>query len=146
MTLKNALNYFESLASEKRKKSEIKAQREFIQILNSLEDRNLSAAEIQSIEKELDNLNLESAANSSKKSLTQFKKYLKDTFSLTRKGHYTNLGIALGSTFGVLFGVVVLSSFERSLGIAYGISFGMFIGLMIGSYMDSQVKIAGNML
>ncbi len=146
MTLKNALNYFESLVSETSKKSETKVYHEFIQIITRLEKRNLSETEIQSLEIELDALNLNTTTKNFNKVLKQFKKYLKDTFSLTPKGYYTNLGIALGSSFGLLFGVIALSGFERSVGISLGISFGMLIGLTIGRTVDSKAEAAGNLL
>ncbi|MDC6390658.1 hypothetical protein PP182_18370 [Maribacter sp. PR1] len=150
MTLKKALDYFQSLVSETSKKSEIKVYKEFIRILNRLEDRDLSASEIQAIETELKRLNLDSTIAHDikyyKKALTQFEKYLKDTFSLTTKGYYTKIGIALGMTFGLLFGVVFLSRLERSKGIALGMSLGMFIGLLIGRNLDAKALSSGNMV
>ena len=150
MTLKNALNYFKSLVSETSKKSEIKVYQNFIQIISSLEKRELSETEIQAIETELDALDLNSATAHNKKyykkALQQFKKYLKDTFSLTTKGYYTNTGVGLGTLFGVLFGVVVLGSFERSMGISLGISLGMLIGLLIGRHLDAQAEASGMMV
>ena len=49
MTLKNAINYFESLVAETIRISEIKVYQEFIQIITSLEKKGLSENEIQSI-------------------------------------------------------------------------------------------------
>lgn len=150
MTLKNALNYFDSLVSETSKKSEIKVYQEFIHIISSLGERDLSETEIQSIETTLDELRLNSLNADNKKyftkALQRFKKYLKDTFSLTTTGYYTNMGIVLGSSFGIIFGIVLLSNFERSLGIAYGIALGMVIGLIIGHNLDSQAKASGRMI
>ena len=150
MTLKNALNLFESLVSQTNKKSEIKIYLEFIQIINSLEERNLSESEIQAIETELYVLNLKSNPENRIKyfkiALGQFKKYLKDNFSYTSKGYYTNLGIGLGSSFGIIFGIVILSRLERSLGISLGIGFGMLLGLIIGQSMDAKAKKEGKVL
>lgn len=150
MTLRNALNYFEGLLSETSKKSESKAYREFIRILRNLEDKKLTETEIQSIEKELDTLNLNSSESGNKKyfkkALHKFKKYLKDTFSLTIQGYYTEMGVGLGSSFGLLFGIIFLSSLERSLGISLGISFGLLTGIVIGRYLDSQAKARGKMV
>ena len=146
MTLKNALLYFERLVSETSKKSETKVYQEFIQVITALEKRNLSETEIRSIEIELDALHIYSATKNFNKALRQFKKYLKDTFSLTPKGYYTSITVGLGSSFGIVFGIVFLSNFERSLGIALGLIAGMLIGLIIGRTMDSQAKAAGNML
>ena len=146
MTLKNALDHFKNLESKSTKKSEIKIYRKFIQILTSLENSDLLDSEIQSIEQQLDVLQLNATTTKNKKALKQFLKYLKDTFSLTPKGYYTNLGIGLGSSFGIIFGIVVLSNFERSLGISFGIALGMLIGLVVGRNLDSRAKDAGKMI
>lgn len=95
-------------------------------------------------------LSLQSQAENSKKhfrkALNNFEKFLKDRFSLISKDHYTRLGIGLGTAFGILFGVVVLTSFERSLGISLGLAFGMLIGLSIGRSMDVKAKREGRVL
>ena len=112
--------------------------------------REFSKDEIQSLETELDSLNLKSNPENRKKyfkkALSKFEKYLKDTFSLTSKGYYTNMGIGLGTSYGILFGVVVLASFERSLGISLGMIIGMLIGLTIGRNMDSKAIAEGRVL
>jgi hypothetical protein len=150
MILKNRLNYFKSLVSETSKKSEIKIYQEFIQILTSLEQKNLSEHEIQSIEKELDNLDLESNPKNRKKYFkkahSNFEKYLMETFSLTTKEYHTKLYGGLGLSFGLLFGVVFLSSLEHSLGISLGLIGGMVVGSIIGRSKDVQAKAAGNIL
>jgi hypothetical protein len=56
MTLKYVSNLFENLIDETSKKSEIKIYQEFIQIITSLENKDLSENEIKSIEKELDRI------------------------------------------------------------------------------------------
>ena len=150
MTLQEAYNFFESLKIETTKKSEIKIYEKFLHILSELKIREFSEDEIQSIETELDNLNLKSNPENKKKyfkkALTKFEKYLKDTFSLTSKGYYAELGIALGMTWGVVAGILIGERFEKSLGISLGISIGMLIGIFVGRYMDSQAKAAGKML
>lgn len=150
MTLQEAYNFFESLKIETTKKSEIKVYEKFLHILTELKSREYSKDEIQSLEAELDNLNLESnpknRKNYFKKALIQFEKYLKETFSLTSKGYYTSIGIALGTTFGIIFGIVFLSSFERSMGITLGLSIGMFIGLIIGRSMDAKAISEGRVI
>ncbi|MCK5637774.1 MAG: hypothetical protein KAH67_03625 [Flavobacteriaceae bacterium] len=150
MTLQEAYNFFESLKIETTKKSEIKIYEKFLHILSELKIREFSEDEIQSIETELDRLNLESNPENKKKyfkkALTKFEKYLKDTFSLTSKGYYAELGIALGMTWGVVAGILIGERFEKSLGISLGISIGMLIGIFVGRYMDSQAKAAGKML
>lgn len=150
MTLQKAINFFESLINETTNKSETKVYKKFLHILSELKNREFSKDEMQSIEKELDILHLESDPKNRKKyfnkALSKFEKYLKDIFSLTPKGYYTNMGIGLGSTFGLLFGVVFLSSFERSTGIALGLSIGMLIGVIIGQSLETKAISKGNVI
>jgi hypothetical protein len=150
MTLLNAINFFESLKTKSSKKSEIKVYNQFIEILKKLENRAFTTDEIQSIETELERLNLKSNPENRKKffnkSLGEFKTYLKETFSLTSKEYYTNLSVSLGVLFGVVAGILIGESFERSLGISFGICIGLFIGAFIGRRKDAQAKEAGNML
>jgi hypothetical protein len=146
MTITKAHSIFEKLVSKTTKKSELKVYTKFLHILSKLQSRNFSEEEIQAIEKELDSLALESNPRSSKrqytKALSKFETYLKDTFSLTTAGYYTGLGMALGMCFGVAGGSLI----DRTIGTSSGLALGMLIGLCIGHYMDSQAKIAGNML
>ena len=150
MTNKNAINLFKRLVSETNNRSEIKVYRDFIKILTNLEKRNLTESEVDSLETELDALDLNSTAPNKKrhfkKALQQFKIYLKDTFSLITKGYYTNLGITYGASAGLLLGIIFLSGFERSLGISMGISVGVFIGIIIAGYLESQAKASGNLI
>ena len=150
MTLKNAINFFESLEAETNRKSEKKVYQEFVQIITSLQKKDLPENDIQSIETELDNFNFESNSVNRKKyykkAINDFKKYLKDTFSLTTKGYYTTLYGGLGLVFGLLFGVAILSNLERSLGISLGLIGGMVIGSLMGRSKDAQAKISGKML
>ena len=150
MTLQEAYNFFESLKNETTKKYEIKVYEKFLYIITELKLRAFSKDEIQSIEKELDSLDLESNPKNRKKyfkkTLSKFETYLKDTFSLTSKGYYTNLFSGLGLSFGLLFGVAILSNLERSLGISLGLIGGMLIGLVIGRSKDAQAKATGKML
>ena len=150
MTLQEEYNFFDSLKTETTKKSEIKVYEKFLHILTELKNREFSKDEIQSIEMELDSLNLKSNPDNRKKffkkALTKFENYLKDTFSLTSKGYYTNLSVSFGVLFGVVFGILIGERFEKSLGISFGICMGMFIGAFIGRRMDAQAKAAGNIL
>lgn len=150
MTLQEAYNFFESLKTETTKKSEIKIHEKFLHILTELKIRTFSKDEMESIEAELDNLNLKSNPENRKKffkkALSKFEKFLKDTFSLTSKDYFTRLGLGLGPSFGILFGVVVLSGFERSLGITIGVIIGMLIGLTIGRSMDAKARSEGRVL
>lgn len=147
MSLKNTIIHFKNLESGTTKKSEIKAYQKFIRLLSSLEQSDWSTTEIQLIENKLDSLDLKATAGNHekyvRKAFKQFQAYLKETFSLTVKGYYTNKGIALGAAFGVTFGVIVLPNFERSLGISMGLALGMAIGIIIGRSLDARAMASG---
>ncbi|MBN2806710.1 MAG: hypothetical protein JXR22_08625 [Prolixibacteraceae bacterium] len=150
MTLKNAINLFRRLTAETTSKSEIKVYQDFMKILTNLEKRNLAEPEVESLEKKLDDLELNRTLTNSKKhfkkALQQLKKYLEETFSIISKGDYIIKGITIGATAGLLLGIVFLSGLERSLGISLGISAGTFIGMIIATYMEAQAKAAGNLI
>lgn len=150
MTLQESITFFEGLKTNTTNKSEITIYEKFLHILSKLNTREFSKEEIGIIEAELANLNLVSNPTDRKKyfkkALITFETFIKDTFSLIIKGHYTNLGIGLGTTFGILFGIVVLSRWERSLGISLGLAFGMVIGLTIGKSMDAKAKTENRVL
>ncbi len=150
MTLQEATNFFESLQNETTQESEIKLYAKFKRLLTNLQNRAFSKDEMVSIEKELAALDLQSNPRNKyeyyKKALEKFEKYLNDTFSFVSKGYYTNRGIGLGLTFGILIGIIFFSRLERSLGIAVGLSIGMLIGLLIGRSLEVQAKAAGKML
>jgi len=150
MTLQEAYNFFESLKIETTKKSEIRIYEKFLHILSELKNRDFTTDEIQSIETELDSLNLKSNPENRKKyfgkALHKLNEYLKSTFSLIPGGYYITYGIAIGVAFGPVLGVLFGQFFEKSLGISVGISIGIVVGLLAGQYLDSQAKAAGNVL
>lgn len=150
MTIQETYNLIESLKNDTTEKSEIKVYEESLHILSRLQTREFSKDEINSIETELDRLNLQSNPDNRKKhykkALSKFQKYLKDTFSLTTKGYYTKLGVQLGSFFGIVAGIIIGERFEKSLGIALGIGIGMLIGVFVGRSMDAKAKRENRML
>ncbi|MEN2284217.1 hypothetical protein AAGF08_18885 [Algoriphagus sp. SE2] len=150
MRLKDAIRYFENLNSATTQKSERAIFQKFIRQLRSLENKHLSTLEMKVVEQTLDGLGLNAEGTKNtryfKKAFSHFQKKMKELLSLTPEGYYTNLGMGLGTSFGVLFGIVVLSNFERSTGISFGISIGMVIGILIGRSLDAQAKASGKMI
>jgi hypothetical protein len=144
MTLQEAHHFFKILKNETVGKAESRIYEKFIHILTDLKQRKFSDNEIHSIEIELESLNLKSNPVNRKRyfgnALSKFGRYLKDTFSITTKGYYTQRGVGLGIIVGLLFGIVFLPGLERSLGIALGLSIGMLIGLIIGQAMDAKAN------
>lgn len=144
MTLQETYNFIESLKINTTKKSEIKVYTELLQILSSLKSKAFTKDEINSIETELDSLNLQSNPDNKKKHfnklLKEFKDYLKEKHSLISTGYYANIGITTGAAFGIVAGIIIGERFEKSMGIALGIGIGMLIGLIVGRTMDTKAK------
>ena len=150
MTLDTASEILETLVSEPTKKSENTVYKKFLYILNELKLREFSKDEIEAIESTLEDLQLEinpeNRKRHFKKSLSKFENYLRLTFSLTTKGYYTNRYGALGLSFGLLFGLTILSNFERSLSFSLGLIGGMVVGSVIGRKKDEEAKANGKVL
>ena len=138
--INDATNFFENLLTQTEKKSEIKLYKNFIGILFDLKNRNLTKEQIRSIEEELELLKLNEIPLNKKKYVTrklnEFKKYLKEEFSLISEGYYTGIGLALGTSFGIVIGTM----FKETIGVSMGLGFGMLLGLIIGKTMDLQAE------
>lgn len=139
MNIIEATDFFKRLVSESKNKRELKVYKSFISILINLHSRNLTEAELLSIDDELKALNLNSNPKNRSKyfgeKLKEFKAYLKTDFYLISEGYYTAIGMSLGMCFGVAIG----TSFG-GLGISMGLSLGMLIGLVIGRAKDIEAK------
>ena len=137
MKIITAIDFFNRLVSDSsNNKSERNIYNTFIGILTDLRNRNLSEIQLASIEDKLDLLNLNASPENKKryynKKLAEFKKYLKEQFSLISDGYYTAVGTALGVAFGAAFGSM--------FGMGIGITFGMLIGIIVGANMDAKAK------
>jgi len=150
MTIQESINLLQSLADQTTKKYEIKIYKEFIQILNGLDKRDLSNEDITSIEKKLQDLNLESNPRYRKryfkKQLYKFKGFLEKSFSLTTKNYFLNYYVSLGMLFGVVIGVLIGERSDKSMGISLGISIGMMVGVLIGKAKDAKALSEGRII
>lgn len=148
MTLENAIHKFSNLIDQSTKASEKKVYGKFLQLLDSLKNKNLSKIELISVENELDKLKFNSTSNLKqyKNELVKLERFLKDTLGLTPSMYFRKLYGGLGLSFGILFGVIFLSSFERSIGISLGMVLGMVIGSLIGMSFDSKAKQEGKII
>lgn len=150
MKIQEAYHFFENLKNESNQRSRIKIYDQFLYILKQLQQREISTIDIQSIESELDSLNLNSNLTVNKrqlkKTLESFKSYLKENHSLTIIGHFEGVGQSMGVLFGVVLGVVIDGFFERSLGLTVGICVGLLVGTFVGKRLDSDAVAAGNVL
>ncbi len=144
MKITEAITFLENAKKRTDKKSQRKSYETFIAILTDLNTKELDQEQFQTIEKQLDNLQLNSQTTfrKLKHNFSKLQQFLKVKFSLTEEGHFTSLGIALGMCFGIAFGAVV----ERYIGASIGMTVGMLIGIAIGKTMDSRAEIHGKAL
>jgi hypothetical protein len=144
MTITEAITFLENAKKRADKKSHKKSYETFIAILTDLKTKDLNQNQFQSIEKELDNLQLGSKLlfKQLKRNFSKLQQFLKVKFSLTEEGHFTSLGIALGMCFGLAFGAVI----DKYVGSSIGMTVGMCIGIVIGKTMDSKAEIHGRSL
>lgn len=146
MALTASITYFESLINRTDIKSEIKIYTHFIFILKDLISKELTKKQYQTIENELNRLELKSAQENKnkyfRKKLRVFKQYLQTELSFITEGYYMAIGISLGTSFGLVFGTAL----NKTFGISMGLSLGMVLGIVIGSQMDAKAKREGRVL
>ena len=140
MEITEASDFLESLRNKTDKRSEIKIYENFVEILSALKGKNLTEEQIQSIEKELDKLELKANPENRKKyfkqRLSKLKTFLKDNFSLITTGYYA----IMGASYGILLGVLLEASFGMVFQRSLGICLGLIIGFFVGQYMDKAAE------
>ena len=149
MKIKETLNFFLNLKNDSVEKSEIKIYDKYIGILSDLKNRDLTQNQIQSIESELETLNLNAETDNRKKylkqKLSEFQKFLKDKLALVSEGYFTGIGagtgIVLGSIFSMLF-----QSFLGAYSLLIGINGGIILGAILGGIRDAEAKKQGRVL
>lgn len=149
MEIKDTLNFFMNLKSNSIEKSEIKLYDKYIGILLDLKNRNLTQNQIQTIESELETLNLKTESVNRNKYLSQklpeFKKFLKDKFNLVSEGYYAGIGTGNGIVLGSIFSLLlyyVLGIYAMLIGVVGG----MLLGSFLGGIRDSKAKEQGRVL
>jgi len=139
MSIIKTMEIFEKLIEQTNTKREQKVYQGFITILTNLNNRDLTAAQIERVEDELKSLNLianpENKRRYYSKKLTNFKQFLKNEFSLISEGYYTAIGMSLGMCFGVAIGTSIGNS-----GTSMGLAIGILTGLVIGRLKDQEAE------
>jgi len=144
MKITEAITFLKQAEKNAEKKSQKKHYTTFIAILSDLQTKDLAENQFLSVEKQLDNLQLNSkpSLRQLKHNFSKLQQFLKVKFSLTEEGHFTSLGIAIGMCMGIAFGAII----ERYIGASIGMTIGMLIGIAIGKTMDSRAEIHGRAL
>ncbi|QFR39349.1 hypothetical protein A9Q91_03890 [Candidatus Gracilibacteria bacterium 28_42_T64] len=144
MNINEASSFLENLIKETDKKSEIKFYKNFVNILLSLKNMNITEEQVILIEKKLEELDLTSIEQKKFKYLKgrflKFTIYLEKEFSFVQEEYYLSLGVGLGICFGIGLGAALGLNFGIANDTTTGMLFGMFIGGMVGKYMDIKAK------
>lgn len=154
MTINDTTKLFKNLLSQTNKKSERRIYNYFIQILDSLEKKELTNEEIDRINDKLTSLNLkEIRANRRKlysQRLNEFKTFLKSEFSFTTEKYYAGIymayGMVFGSGIGLSLGTAINPTWGLSLGMSLGTSMGMLFGMLYGTKKDAEAKKQGKVV
>ena len=136
-------------------KKNVKLNEAFLQLeklLSELINKKLPDTMVVSINKEIEELNLNT--NSGKELKKQVKKkqcnitkLLEKELKLVTKNHYRNHWMAVGmAAFGIPFGVVFGSILGNMAFIGIGLPIGMAIGVAIGTGMDKKAFEEGRQL
>lgn len=154
MDITRATQFFTDLASKTGNKREKKTYSCFSKALSSLQKKDLTEAQFNSIKAKLSSLDILNPSDSKKKfyrkSLTEFLNFLKKEFSFTTEKHYTELGMVYGMCFGSSIGLSIGLAFDptfgTSTGMPLGIGVGMVLGLVYGSKKDAEAKALGRVI
>ncbi|CAL2101555.1 conserved protein of unknown function [Tenacibaculum sp. 190130A14a] len=154
MTINDTTKLFKNLLSQTNKKSERRIYNCFIQVLSSLEKKELTKEQIDRINNKLTSLNLkEIRANRRKlysQRLNEFKTFLKSEFSFTTEKYYAGIymayGMVFGSGIGLSLGTAINPTWGLSLGMSMGTSMGMLFGMLYGAKKDAEAKRQGRVL
>jgi len=154
MTINETIDFFERLLIETDLKSEIRLYKKFIAVLHDLTNKSLSEIQILSIEKRLENLQINTNSENRKKYFNKeyiaFLKYLKDEFSFVSEGYYTGIGMIFGMIFGnslgLTIGIIIGEGNGIAIGLSMGTGIGMTFGLLFGATKDAEAKKQGRVL
>ncbi len=154
MTINETIDFFKRLVIETDKKSEIRVYKKFIAVLSDLVNNNLSEIQIQSIEKKLEdlqlNVNQENRKKYFNKKYNELLKFLKDEFSLISEGYYTGIGMIFGMIFGnslgLTIGIIIGEGNGIAIGLSMGTGIGMTLGMLFGVTKDAEAKKQGRVL
>ena len=148
MKLSEALDYFQKLVEKTNDTSESRIYQVFANILSNLNNRGLTAQQLNAIEIKLETLDLSTTTINRKKDvkrkLHEFKTFLKKEFSFTTSGYYTSHGMVFGIIFGSGIGLTLGTAFGAGSGTAIGLSMGtgigMTFGMLLGAAKDAEAK------
>ena len=121
-------------------------------ILKELKKKELSQNIIESVNRDVEELNASSLTGNElrkfvKQKQTKIMKQVEKELKIVPKNHYRNLWLAVGmSAFGVPVGLTLGLSMGNMGFLAVGLPIGMAIGMAVGSKMDKKAADEGRQL
>lgn len=148
MKINDLKDFFEKQKEKTKSKSEKKEYLNFASIISDLRGKNLSEQQWESIENEIETLQLTVVAGERNKGLkkkrNQLIKFLKNDFSLIPEKYYTSIGIsmgyALGAAIGMVFGIIFGVPTGMIYGMILGAAIGLITGLVLGKIKDNKAE------
>lgn len=141
MKIKDTIDFIEGLMNDNQKKTERKFYKTFLDLLLSLQQKELHKEKIKLIENKLDELDItlihEKRAKYLKWKHTLFTQFLEKEFSLILQWHYVWLGMVYWMLIGLAVAGITWLEFGMASESTGGLVGGMFIGILVGSMMDS---------
>lgn len=138
--LKATIIFLKKQLSKTNKRSEIKTFEKFIELLEHLKEKDLSAEQTEAIESYIQYLELEKIPSFSneifKQKLTKFKKYLKNKLRFVPNNYYTTWASTFGLSFAI--GFIAQSNIDYNSKVAVVSAALVLIG--IGILMDARMK------
>jgi ElaB/YqjD/DUF883 family membrane-anchored ribosome-binding protein len=124
--------------------------KQFEQLLEELEGRDLSddiVAEINKSIEQLNKLNNDEVAKKLHKIQTNITEMLEKKAGLVTKNHFQNTWTAMGMlVFGLPIGLAFGTGSNNMAWLSIGLPLGLVIGMMIGRRMDRKAAIEGRQL
>jgi hypothetical protein len=141
MQLSTAIDRLAELKNSTTDPKEIKLHDSLITILTDVQSKDLSPQQLATVEQALDQFDFSIDPTYRKTHFATQKsallKVLKGQLSLVPSGHYMEMGMALGMSFGVLG--LFASGF-------LALPIGVLLGMIVGRLIDAQVKNQGRMI
>lgn len=138
--LKATIVYLKKQLSKTKEKSEVKTFKKFIELLESLNDKDLSTEQLESIESYIQYLELEKIPSFNNEiydqKLAKLNKHLKAKLRFVPKNHYTIWTASFSLTFAIAFIVQPNIASYLKLGV---VSLALII-IGIGVFADSRIR------
>jgi hypothetical protein len=154
MTIQEAINYLGKLKVQVQDKKTAISCQSFSSLLDDLQSKDLTKADLRTINKKLSELDITADSPNKNKQLKKakglFLAFLHKTFAYSTKDYYTSLYMGLGISFGLSLGIGVGVSFGMPKGLVFGMmigmALGMGIGLVLGNMKDTIAEREGRIL